>query len=383
MSRFNEMTLDFIALIRSVYREESDVPLHRPLFIGNEIKYLHQCIESNFVSSAGEKIAEFEEQISKYVGAKYAVATVNGTSALHLSLRIVGVSTGDEVLTQSATFVATSNAIKYCGAQPVFIDIDMDTLGLSPQSLRDFLTINAIKKDHKVFNKITGNKIAACIPMHTFGLPCRIEEILEICREWSLPVVEDSAESLGSFVNEKHTGTFGHMGILSFNGNKVITTGQGGMIITDNEHFATKAKFVSTTAKMPHPFEYFHSELGYNYRLASLNAALGCAQFEQLESFLAKKRLLSDRYKVFFDNYKDVCRYIGGHWLFSILFFDPVDKSKFIEETNKNRIFTRPLWHLNSELPMYADCVKDQLVNSKDISLKLVNIPSSVPRESL
>ena len=276
---------------------EAFIPLHRPIFEGNEREYLVDCIDSNFVSSVGEKVNQFEKRIARYTGAKYAIATMNGTSALHIAIKLAGVVPGDEVISQALTFVATCNAISYSGAFPVFIDVDLDTMGLSPSALKKFLERFAEKKDGQCFNKFSGRRISACVPMHTFGFPCRIEEISAICAEWNINLIEDAAESLGSFVGRKHTGNFSSMSTLSFNGNKIITSGGGGMIITDNPKIAERAKFVTTTSKVSHPYEFIHNEIGYNYRMPNLNAALGCAQMERLEEFLAEKRKVN---KLFF-----------------------------------------------------------------------------------
>ena len=256
------------------------IPLHRPVFGGNEKQYVSDCIDSNFVSSVGAKVTEFESMVAKFCGVEFGVATVNGTAALHISLVVCGVDKGHEVITQPLTFVATCNAISYVGAHPVFVDVDRDTMGLSPESLRSFLESNASIDGDRVVNKDTGRRISACVPMHTFGMPCRIDEILEVCSEWGLPVVEDAAESLGSTKNHRKLGSFGRVAAVSFNGNKNITTGGGGIILTDDKELATTAKHLTTTAKKNHPYEFFHDEVGYNYRMPNLNAALGCAQME-------------------------------------------------------------------------------------------------------
>jgi perosamine synthetase len=258
-----------------------------------------ECIDSNFVSSVGEKVNEFEQRIAAFTGAAHAVATVNGTAALHVALQLAGVQRGDEVLTQALTFVATCNAVSYLSARPVFLDVDRDTLGLSPEAVERFLTRETVQRDGCCFNRKTGARIAACVPMHTFGFPCRIGEIIAVCDAFGVPVVEDAAESLGSFVGGRHTGTFGRMGTLSFNGNKIITTGGGGMLLTDDADLARKAKHLTTTAKLPHAYEFVHDEIGYNYRLPNLNAALGCAQMERLPDMLSAKRAVADRYAAF------------------------------------------------------------------------------------
>ncbi len=267
----------FVALSRKIYGTKN-VQLHRPVFKGNEHKYLVDCIDSNFVSSVGTKVTKFEEKVAKFVGTKYAVAVINGTAALHIAIEIAGVKRGDEVISQAINFIAACNAISYVGANPLFVDVDLDTMGMSPEALLKFLETNVIKRDGLAYNRNSGRRIAACIPMHTFGLPCRIIEIVDICAQWGITVIEDAAESLGSFVGNTHTGTFGKMGIFSFNGNKVITTGGGGMLVTNDKSLAKRAKHITTTAKLPHSFEFIHDEIGNNYRMPNLNAALGCAQ---------------------------------------------------------------------------------------------------------
>jgi len=373
----------FCDLARSLYGDEF-IPLHRPIFEGNERRYLVDCIDSNFVSSVGVKVTEFEEKIAEYTGAKYAVATVNGTAALHVAIELAGVNVGDEVLSQALTFIATCNAITYAGAHPVFVDVDLETMGMSPNALREFLEAHAEKTSSGALNKGTGRRIAACIPMHTFGFPCRIEEIVSICDDWGIAVVEDAAESLGSYVAGRHTGTFGRMATLSFNGNKVITTGGGGMLITDDPELAKRAKHITTTAKVPHPYEFVHDEIGYNYRMPNLNAALGCAQMERLEEFLTIKSEVASKWGEFFDaNSMKFARAEGSnranHWLNAIILDSSEDRNKFLATTNEKGVMTRPIWQLMSELAMFKDCQADSLVNSKWLVDRVVNIPSSVP----
>ena len=284
----------FISQAKQTYGADF-IPLHRPVFEGNERQYLVNCIDSNFVSSVGEKVTEFEQKIAEFTGSKFAIATVNGTAALHVAIELAGVKPGDEVITQALTFIATCNAINYAGAKPLFIDVDLDTMGLSPSALQNFLEENAEKKPEGTFNKTSGKRISACVPMHTYGFPCRIAEISKICEDWNILLVEDAAESLGSYVGNQHTGTFGKVSTLSFNGNKIITTGGGGMIITDDADLAKHAKHITTTAKVPHSYEFVHDEIGYNYRMPNLNAALGCAQIEQLDDFLTIKNEIANR----------------------------------------------------------------------------------------
>ena len=370
-------------MAREIYGDEF-IPLHRPLFNGNERQYLVDCIDSNFVSSVGEKVTEFEGKIAEFTGSKYAVATVNGTAALHVAIELAGVKPGDEVISQALTFIATCNAITYAGAKPLFIDVDLDTMGLSPTALQSFLEKNAEKRSSGVFNTVSGKRISACVPMHTFGFPCRIKEIALICDDWGIALIEDAAESLGSYVGSRHTGNFGSMATLSFNGNKVITTGGGGMLITDDSELAKRAKHITTTAKVPHPYEFVHDEIGYNYRMPNLNAALGCAQMERLGDFLTVKRQLADQWDVFFDG-KGPCfvKAIDGnranHWLNTVILDSREDRDQFLKLTNENNVMTRPIWTLMSELPMFKDCQTDGLENSIWLEGRVVNIPSSVP----
>ena len=381
------MLNDFIKETKKIYGSGT-VPLHRPVFNGNEQKYLSECIKTNFVSSVGEKVTEFENKIAKFTGSKYAVATVNGTNALHIAIKLSGVKSGDEVISQALTFVATCNAIKYVGASPIFVDVDKDTMGLSPYALKDFLRKNAIKRFNGTFNKNTGKKIAACIPMHTYGFPCRIKQICDICDEWGINVVEDAAESLGSYVGKNHTGTFSLIASLSFNGNKIITTGGGGMLITNNLKLAKRAKHITTTAKIPHAYEFIHDEVGYNYRMPNINAALGCAQMEQINKFLIKKKKLAKFWCNFFEKKKiSIIRPLKGnqpnYWLNTIIFNSKKERVKFLNFTNKKGIMTRPVWKLMSELKMFKKYQNDGVKNSIWLQERAVNIPSSVPLRDL
>lgn len=373
-----------VDFIKQIFKTDGFIPLHEPRFIGNEKKYLNDCIDSTFVSSVGKYVDTFETEFAKYVGSKYAIATVNGTAALHIALLLSDVKNGDEVITQPLTFVATVNAIGYCGARPVFVDVDLNTMGLSPLSMKKFLEENCEIKNNRCINKTTKNIIKACVPMHTFGHPCKIDEIKNICDEWFIALVEDSAESVGSHFNGKHTGTFGKFGVFSFNGNKIITSGGGGVIVTDNEILAKKAKHITTTAKIPHPYEYVHDEVGYNYRLPNINAALLVAQLEQLDTFIDKKRGLAKIYDEFFSKENGI-KFIkepnnarSNYWLQAILFPNSVARDEFLEFTNTNGVMTRPIWKLMSELDMYKNCQKTSLDNAKYLEERVVNIPSSV-----
>ncbi len=381
MGRCNmQKIVDFI---KETFKTQEFIPLHEPRFIGNEKKYLNDCIDSTFVSSVGKYVGTFEKEFAKTVGSKFAIATVNGTAALHISLLLADVKKDDEVITQPLTFIATCNAISYIGAKPIFIDVDLDTMGLSPKSLKNFLETNCEVIDDKCINKTTNKQIKACVPMHTFGHPCKIDEIKEICDSWNITLVEDAAESLGSYYKNKHTGTFGRIGAFSFNGNKIITSGGGGVIVTDDEGLAKRAKHITTTAKIPHEYEYVHDEIGYNYRLPNINAALLVAQLEQLEKFLASKRELVKIYDEFFLSnsikfIKESENSKSNYWLQAILLNDINQRNEFLEFTNKNGVMTRPIWRLMNELDMFKDCQKDDLKNAKYLEERVVNIPSSV-----
>ena len=374
---------EVIDFVRVLYGVTGNIPLHQPIFIGNEKQYLHDCIDSTFVSSSGKYIDQFEEKIAEYVGVNYAVATSNGTSALHIALILSGVNSGDEVITQPLTFVATCNAINYCGAEPIFIDVDQDSLGLSPEALQLFLEKNTFIKGQKCINKNTGKTISACMPMHTFGHPCRIDEIKQICDNFCIPLVEDAAESLGSFYKSKHTGSYGLLGVLSFNGNKIITAGGGGCIITDDEKLAKKARHLTTTAKVPHKWEYNHDMVGYNYRMPNLNAALLFAQLENLEMFLKSKRKTALAYKNFFSD-KDIVfikepkNSKSNYWLNAIILKDQLQRDLFLEDTNSKGIATRPIWNLMNKLDVFKNTQSDELINAKWLEKRVVNIPSSV-----
>jgi len=374
---------DIIDFIRGLYQTTEFIPLHEPKFIGNEKAYLIDCIDSTFVSSVGKYVDRFEQMMADYTGAKYAVATVNGTAALHIALKLVGVSQGEEVITQPLSFVATCNAISYCGAKPVFVDVDRDTLGMSPDSLRSFLSAHTTQTSTVCINKTTSRKISAVVPMHTFGHPCRIDEIAKICEEFGIPLIEDAAESLGSYYQGRHTGTFGKLAAFSFNGNKTITTGGGGMIITDDEAIALRAKHITTTAKQPHPFEFVHDEIGYNYRLPNINAALGCAQMENLTRLLENKRAIASSYADFFGSLLNVnfvaepTQSTSNYWLNALVLGNKQARDVFLEELNEAGVMSRPVWRLMNELPMFHDCQSSDLSDAKWLEERVVNIPSS------
>ena len=373
-----------VSFIKSLYPEENPVPLHAPRFSGNEKKYLMDCIDTTYVSYVGQYVDRFEDAIRQFTGANYAVAVSSGTAALHVALLLADVAPGDEVITQPLTFVATANAISYCGAQPVFVDVERPTLGLDPEALNDFLINNGIlKPDGRCYNKITGRKIAACVPMHTFGHPVRIDQIIESCQRYQIPVVEDAAEALGSFYKGQHAGTFGELGILSFNGNKPVTTGGGGMIITNDETLATKAKHLTTTAKKPHQWEFVHDDVGYNYRMPNINAAVGCAQMECVAGVLENKRTTAQMYNQFFQDIgipfiTEPDHAQSNYWLNAIVLEDKQERERFLAYSREKGIQTRPVWTLISHLPMYSDCQCTSLENAQWLEDRLVNIPSSV-----
>ena len=377
------MFKDVISFIQETYKTKSFIPLHEPRFIGNEKKYLNECIDSTFVSSVGKFVDEFEAKIASYTGAKYAVATSNGTSALHIALMLANVESDDEVITQPLTFVATCNAISYCGAKPLFIDVDKGTMGLSPSALKEFLDKNTLIKNQQCINNKTGQVIKACVPMHTFGHPCRIDEIRAICDQYYINVIEDAAESLGSFYKDKHTGTFGQMGVMSFNGNKIITAGGGGCILTNSAELAKRAKHITTTAKKPHKWEYSHDMIGYNYRMPNLNAALMVAQLEQIDKFLLNKRELANAYESFFSGsnikfIKEPKDSKSNYWLNAIILKDKKQRDLFLDETNSASVMTRPTWVLMNKLPMFKEAQCTDLTNAEWLEERVVNIPSSV-----
>ena len=376
---FNE----FINFTRGIYGTKKNIPLHEPKFFGNEKKYLNQCIDTTFVSSVGKFIDKFEKKIVKYTGAKYAVATTNGTSALHISLILAGVEQNDEVITQPLNFVASCNAISYCNAKPIFVDVDRDTMGLSPSALSSFLEKNTKIKNKKCINKKTKKIIRACIPMHSYGHPCRIDEIKKILKKYHIFLIEDAAESLGSFYKSKHTGTYGKLGVISFNGNKIITAGGGGCIITNDKILAKKAKHITTTAKIPHKWNFNHDMIGYNYRMPNLNAALLIAQLENLNYFLKSKYKIARKYEFFlkkkeYNFFKEPKNSRSNYWLNSIIFANKKQRDQFLKETNFNGIMTRPIWRLMNKLPMFKECQAINLKNANFLESRVVNIPSSV-----
>jgi perosamine synthetase len=372
-----------VDFIQDLYKTTDFIPLHVPRFIGNEKKYVSDAIDSTFVSSVGAYVNRFEKEFAEYTTANFAIATVNGTSALHTSLLVVGVEENTEVITQSLTFVATCNAISYIGAVPNFVDVDKDTMGLSPSILEKYLEEIVVMKNGVCFNKQTNRKISACVPMHTFGHACRIDEIVDICDKYNIPVVEDAAEALGSTYKGKALGTFGKVAAFSFNGNKIITSGGGGAIITNDAELAKKAKHLTTTAKVAHAYKYEHDMIGYNYRMPNLNAALLVAQLEQLDVFKEKKQFLVREYTEFFKNLsiefvKEPIEGKSNYWLMALVLGNEKERDLFLEQTNEKRVMTRPIWGLMNELEMFNNCPKGNLSNSKWLEERVVNIPSSV-----
>lgn len=374
---------NIISFIQNSYNTKEFIPLHEPRFRGNEKKYLLDTIDSTFVSSVGAYVDRFEEMMQVATGSQRAIAVVNGTAALQVALRLAGVEPGDEVITQALTFVATANAIAYNGAIPVFVDVDRDTMGLSPKAVEAFLDEYAELRDDVCYNKTSGRKISACLPMHTFGFPVHLDELITVCDKWNIPLVEDAAESLGSEYKGKSTGSFGKLGIFSFNGNKTITCGGGGAIVSNDLEIGKRAKHLTTTAKRPHPYEFYHDELGYNYRMPNLNASLACAQLEQLPFMLESKRELADLYCKFFAeqgvNFRtELSDTKVNYWLMCVELENKTDRDLFLKETNENKVMTRPIWQLMYRLPMYNNCQRDGQLNAEFLEERIVNIPSSV-----
>lgn len=377
------MYKEIVNNFREIFNSDDFIQLHAPVFIGNEKKYLKKCIDSGFVSSVGPFVEQFERMMSQITNTKKTAAVVNGTAGLQVALRLVGVKENDEVITQALTFVATANAIAYNNADPIFLDVDLDTMGLSPSSVRNFLDKFGEIRDDGCYNKKTGKKISACLPMHTFGFPVHMDELLKICDLWKIPLVEDAAESLGSLYKGKSTGSIGEVGVFSLNGNKIVTSGGGGAITTNNIEIGKKAKFLTTTAKEPHEYEYIHNELGYNFRLPNINAAVACAQLENLKFFLEKKRELALIYDKIFTakgiKFRKECENTrANYWLMAIELKNKKERDLFLRTTNQKGVMSRPIWRLMNKLPMYKDCYVDSQINAKYLEERIVNIPSSV-----
>lgn len=390
MNSENTSKLDFeqkiVSALRKVLPDQNRTyPLHEPTFCGNEWSYVKECLDTTFVSSIGKYVDRFESELAAYTGAKYAIAVVNGTAALHIALYLAGVRSGDEVLVPTLSFVATANAVVYCGAIPHFVDSETKTLGIDPGKLREYLAFNSEKRGGLCLNRKTGKVIRAIVPMHTFGHPADMDAILAVAHDFNLAVVEDAAEALGSTYHGRHTGTFGLLGTLSFNGNKIITTGGGGAILTDRQDLARLAKHITTTAKVPHAWEYVHDQVGFNYRLPNLNAALGCAQLEQITKLLNKKRKLYEAYRNAFLSVCEISLFAepakcnSNYWLQTIRLAAPnsVLKDKILEATNKNKIMTRPIWSPLHKCAMFSSSPRASLEISEELENQLINIPSS------
>lgn len=374
---------NIISYFREKFQTEEFIPLHAPAFKGNERKYVMDTLDSTFVSSVGAYVDLSEKLMTEISNTKKAVAVVNGTAGLQIALQLAGVNRGDEVITQALTFIATTNAIYYTGAEPVFIDVDYETMGLSAKAVSDFLEEHGEVRENGTYNKKTGRRIAACVPMHTFGFPVHLDELLIVCDKWKIPVVEDAAESLGSYYKGKPTGSFGKLGVFSFNGNKIVTCGGGGMIVTNEEELGKLGKHLTTTAKVPHPYEYVHDHVGYNYRMPNLNAALVCAQLEQLDKFLENKRELATAYASFFESQgikfrKEPENTKANYWLMCVELENLEERNAFLKNTNDSKVMTRPIWQLMYRLPMYKHCYRDSQKNAEYLEERIVNIPSSV-----
>ncbi|MBY6236476.1 LegC family aminotransferase [Vibrio harveyi] len=371
-----------VEFVRDTYKTDKFIPLHAPTFDGNEKAYVMETIESTFVSSVGKFVDDFERKIEAYTGTAKAVATVNGTAALHAALYMADVQRGDLVITQALTFVATCNALYHMGAEPVFVDVSPVSLGLCPKAVEAFLEENAEVTDVGCIHKKTGRRIKAVVPMHTFGHPVELDELVAVCLKWNITLVEDAAESLGSFYKGKHTGTIGDFGAVSFNGNKIITTGGGGMVLCKTQELGARTKHVTTTAKVPHPYEFFHDEPGFNYRMPNLNAALGCAQMEVIQQYLKQKRLLAEGYKNFFKgtdfNFVTEPEYAkSNYWLNAIVCPDKESREEVLACTNGSGVMTRPIWQLMHRLPMFENAIRGDLTYSEFIEAHLINLPST------
>lgn len=378
------MAQEIVDFIRKAFNKPTGfIPLHEPKFIGNERKYVLDAIDSTFVSSVGEYVNKFETEMAKVANTKYAVACVNGTAALHIALICAGVKHDDEVLTQPLTFIATANAISYIGAKPLFVDIEPNSLSIDPEKLKKYLQQIVFFVNDIPHNKITKRKIAACVPMHTFGLVGQIKELIAVCNSFNIPVVEDAAESIGSKLQGKSTGSFGLLGTFSFNGNKTITCGGGGAIVTNSKKLAKLAKHLTTQAKKPHPYFFIHNYIGYNYRMPNLNAAMAVAQLEQLDMFLKNKRILAIQYQQFFESRPEIFltehpNTTSNYWLNAILFNNLNKRNSFLNLSNSQNVMVRPAWNLMHTLKMFKNCQRDNLKISKFIFDRLVNLPSSV-----
>jgi len=382
------MSKELISFVKSLYGSENLIPLHEPQLDDSDKDLIIQAIDSTFVSSVGVLVTDFEKNICEYTGSSYAVAVVNGTAALYVSLELSGVNIGDEVLTQSLTFVASTNAIHQCKAFPIFIDVDRETMGMCPVSLEKFLKKNCEIRDEGCWNHSTNRYIKACMPMHTFGFPGEVEKIKKICSNYGISLVEDAAESLGSFVGKKHTGTFGDFGIISFNGNKIITTGAGGVILTDDKEKAFLAKHITTTAKLPHKWNFDHDMPAYNFRMPNLNAALGLSQLKKLPFLLEQKRLIAKTYKDWGDKNgycfkQERSGTISNYWLNTMIVNDKEERDVILEETNEALIMTRPAWTPMHKLPFNTSFQREEMTNTDWLFDRIINVPSGVPKNGI
>jgi aminotransferase in exopolysaccharide biosynthesis len=376
------MINSLVKFIKDTYRTNEFISLHEPSFNGNELAYVTEALKSTYVSSVGRFVDEFEISIEEYTASPGAVSTVNGTAALHASMHVAGVKAGDAVITQALTFVATCNAIHHIGAQPIFVDVSKNTMGLCPKALELYLEENAVLKEDGPYLKSSKKRIRAVIPMHTYGHPVELDEIVVICKKWQLALIEDAAESLGSFYKGRHTGTLGDFGAISFNGNKVITTGGGGMVLCSSQELKQTVKHVTTTAKLAHPYEFFHDVAGFNYRMPNLNAALGVGQLEVLKSHLDKKRKLAMHYKTFFAGsdytfFDEPVDTKSNFWLNTIVCPSLDLRNELLNKANKLGVMVRPIWHPMHKLPVFKDCPKGDLSNTEWFEFRVVNIPSS------
>jgi len=378
----NKQWIEFIEDVKGMYGKDF-VPLHEPTFNDKEVEYVTDCIKTGWVSSVGSYVTRFEEDLAKFVGVKRAVAVVNGTAALHIALKVAGVEVNDEVLMPSLTFIATANAVSYLQAIPHFVDVERNTLGVDAIALRNYLEEISEVRNSELFNKQTNRRIKALVPMHTFGHPVALDELIKLCEELNLVLVEDAAESLGSYYKGKHTGSFGKVNAMSFNGNKIITTGGGGAILTNDEKLADYAKHLTTTAKVPHKWDYVHDEIGYNYRMPNINAALGCAQLEKMPSFIRQKRNLTEKYMQIVSKTKGVQLFnepvdcISNYWLQTLTFDDSHHRDEILAFLNDNGVMSRPIWTPLHKLRMYQNCPKADLSVTEQLNQSIINIPST------
>ncbi|AVK82794.1 aminotransferase DegT [Lysinibacillus sp. B2A1] len=382
----NKQWVHFAENVKGMYGKNF-VPLHEPTFDEKEVEYVTDCVKTGWVSSVGAYVSRFEEDIAKFVGVKRGVAVVNGTAALHIALKVAGVEENDEVLMPALTFIATANAVTYLRAIPHFVDVELDTLGIDPGKLRQYLTNIGKIKDGEFYNKQTNRRIKALVPMHTFGHAVRLEELQQVCEDFKLLLIEDSAESLGTYYKGKHTGSFGKVSALSFNGNKIITTGGGGIILTDHDALADYARHLTTTAKVLHKWEYEHDEIGFNYRMPNINAALGCAQLEKMHEFLEQKRELTIKYEALVENvpgvrlFKAPTHSTSNYWLQTLILDETLNLNEVLTFLNENGVMSRPIWKPMHLLQMYKDCPKMDLTITNYLNQCIVNIPSTPLKE--